>query len=611
MIKVLYIDYKNSYSKSFLDNLIDNSYGVKYTSNLKEAYELCSYFEPDLVISEMNFDDGSGISFIKKIKEKNKKIKSILLLDEADQKIFLEAIDVKIDKILFKNSSFKEIINEINTLDIEVDTNQFKKDMSLYDLGEDYFYEQSSYRIIHKNEVIQLTSQESLLLEKLLKARGNIVEFEALQNYIGKNEPTTIETLRTVVKKIRRKTYDNIIENQSGIGYKLFYKSDININGKLNINKNIKLDTKVLILKGDKRKNDSLKYDLEKLGLVCENAYTIEDAKSLLYSDKYNYLVSDLNLPDGEIVDLIRDIEDIKSVKTIVLSPMSDIHYKEYLYFRGIVDYLIDTNDINYLSFNIYKTILKIETNTTYNEILIIEKSKKICEQLKDILLPRNYKISALSNLDNAIEIVKSVNISLIIIDLEFDDCYDFLTDVKTNINESLPFIVLSDTHRAYETVRDSYKYGASECLRKPVFAEEFILKVDQLAEGAKLISELKEQKEFMQKYKDIVDNTTIVSKTDHNGIITYVNEMFCRVSGYSKDELVGKAHSLIRHPDTSSDIFKEMWKTIKEDRNIWQGVLTNKAKNGKKYTVDSSIMPILDQNNKVIEFIALRKEIK
>ena len=169
---------------------------------------------------------------------------------------------------------------------------------------------------------------------------------------------------------------------------------------------------------------------------------------------------------------------------------------------------------------------------------------------------------------------------------------------------------MLSDTHRTYETVRESYKNGASECLRKPLFAEEFILKVDQFVDHSKLINEMISQKDIMDDYKTIVDQSTIVSKTDTKGIITYANDMFCKISGYSKEELIGQPHNIVRHPDVPKSVFRQMWKTIKKDEKIWTGVVKNKRKNGEEYVVQASILPLKNTEGEVVEYIALRNDI-
>ena len=77
-----------------------------------------------------------------------------------------------------------------------------------------------------------------------------------------------------------------------------------------------------------------------------------------------------------------------------------------------------------------------------------------------------------------------------------------------------------------------------------------------------------------------------------------------------SKDELIGKPHSIVRHPDVKDGVFKKIWYTIFQEKEIWHGVLKNRRKDGTTYVVSTYIMPILDYNNDVIEYIALRNDI-
>jgi len=113
----------------------------------------------------------------------------------------------------------------------------------------------------------------------------------------------------------------------------------------------------------------------------------------------------------------------------------------------------------------------------------------------------------------------------------------------------------------------------------------------------------------FLNAYKMAIDETSIVSKTDLKGIITYVNRQFCEISGYSQDELIGSAHNIVRHPDMRKKTFAYMWKTI-QDNKIWRGVVKNRKKNGDYYIVDATIMPIINNSGKIIEYIAVRHDI-
>jgi len=111
------------------------------------------------------------------------------------------------------------------------------------------------------------------------------------------------------------------------------------------------------------------------------------------------------------------------------------------------------------------------------------------------------------------------------------------------------------------------------------------------------------------EQYKYAIDNYMIVSKTDIEGTITFVNNAFCEISGYSKSELLGSKHSKIRHPDMKNVFFKNLWETITNGKT-WTGTVKNKNKNGKTYYVKSIIIPIFDKNLKIKEFISIREDI-
>lgn len=114
---------------------------------------------------------------------------------------------------------------------------------------------------------------------------------------------------------------------------------------------------------------------------------------------------------------------------------------------------------------------------------------------------------------------------------------------------------------------------------------------------------------QISNEYKEIVDISSIVSKTDANGIITFVNDKFCEVSGYSAQELIGKSHNIIRHPDMPNETFKNMWETIQK-KQPWMGKVKNKKKNGETYYVESVINNITDSDENIIEYICVRTDV-
>lgn len=121
--------------------------------------------------------------------------------------------------------------------------------------------------------------------------------------------------------------------------------------------------------------------------------------------------------------------------------------------------------------------------------------------------------------------------------------------------------------------------------------------------------AELENTTNLLKQYKTAMDATNIVSKTDLKGRIIFVNDKFCEVSQFSQDELIGKPHNIVRSVDTPKSAFKNMWSDIQE-KKIWKGMIKNIKKDGTHYYVDTTIIPILDNKNKIKEYIAIRKDI-
>ena len=113
----------------------------------------------------------------------------------------------------------------------------------------------------------------------------------------------------------------------------------------------------------------------------------------------------------------------------------------------------------------------------------------------------------------------------------------------------------------------------------------------------------------LLSQYKHAIDASTILSKTDKKGVITYANDAFYKIAKYSKEECIGKTHKIVRDPDMDSSVFKDMWQTIKAKKE-WRGIIKNRAKDGSMYIVDSLILPLLDANNEIIEYIGIRHDV-
>lgn len=131
---------------------------------------------------------------------------------------------------------------------------------------------------------------------------------------------------------------------------------------------------------------------------------------------------------------------------------------------------------------------------------------------------------------------------------------------------------------------------------------ESFLVNVRDITESSKL-------EKILQDYVALIDDNIITSSTDLYGNITETSVAFCRISGYTRAELLHKNHRIVRDPDMPEQIYKELWETITQDR-VWHGELKNRTKEGGYYWVDATIYPVFNDEGLKIGYTAIRHDI-
>lgn len=200
--------------------------------------------------------------------------------------------------------------------------------------------------------------------------------------------------------------------------------------------------------------------------------------------------------------------------------------------------------------------------------------------------------------------------IDLIITDINMPnlDGLDMIEAIRKT-NKDIEILLLS-AYSDIEYFRRSIQLGVDGYLLKPIDMTQFLELMNKIVEKIEIRQKLKENLNFLEQYQSVANQKSMISKTDLHGIITYANDMFCSVSQYTREELIGKNQNIVRHSDNPSSLFKELWDTIKVQKKAWKGVLRNRAKDGSSYYVDMLIQPILDLDGNILEYIAMRHDI-
>ena len=208
------------------------------------------------------------------------------------------------------------------------------------------------------------------------------------------------------------------------------------------------------------------------------------------------------------------------------------------------------------------------------------------------------------------LELFNKSKVDLILTDINMPKLngLDMISKIR-EIDNSVPIFVLS-AYNESGYFMESIKLGVEGYLFKPIDMNQFLSMLDKVTQKLRLKYELQKNLNLLKQYQEITDKSFIISKADLSGKITYINDAFCKISGYSQEELIGNNHNMVRHPDMPSSAFKDMWETIRDKKEIWEGIVRNLKQDGSSYYIKATVKPILDINGEILEYISLRDDI-
>jgi len=232
-------------------------------------------------------------------------------------------------------------------------------------------------------------------------------------------------------------------------------------------------------------------------------------------------------------------------------------------------------------------------------------------------ILKDEYNIKTAKSATQAMEIIFHGGIDLILLDVVMPDidgysmCTLLKNDEKTH-DIPIIFVTGSDSE---ENEERGFWVGAVDYIKRPFKPTTVKSRVKthinlrkRQIELETISKTIQEQNEKLKQYTKLIDKNIITSSTDLKGNITYVSDAFCFISGYTKEELLGNSHRIVKHPDMPKEIYEELWNTITQDKT-WSGEIKNLKKDGGYYWVKASISPIFE-NDKKVGYTAIRQDI-
>ncbi len=185
----------------------------------------------------------------------------------------------------------------------------------------------------------------------------------------------------------------------------------------------------------------------------------------------------------------------------------------------------------------------------------------------------------------------------------EHKHSYDNLLDLSYQLNNKYMDILESNLHKREETFQERVLF--STLILSFIL---FFISAVTFYWYRGVLSNIKKDLEI-KNINEILDKHVIFSKTDAEGRITYISTALESLSGYTRDELIGRTHAIFRHKDTKDSLFNDMWKTI-TSKKTWTGVLKNKKRDGNYYWAKVSIRPELDEHGEITGYSAYREDI-
>lgn len=212
-LKILFVEDEVNISKLLKDAISDYFFSFNIANNGKEGLEKYKKIGPDIIITDIMMPELDGLEMTKEIRKNNENIPIIVLSAFSDKEKLLKAIDIGITKYFIKPFDPDELLEYITVLSKKLNKNR------IICLNKDFTFDNNTNNLFEDDVLVNITKREKSFINLLIKNRNNITSTEELKKVLWENEEVSDERVRTFIKRLRKKTSKELIQNIAGQGY--------------------------------------------------------------------------------------------------------------------------------------------------------------------------------------------------------------------------------------------------------------------------------------------------------------------------------------------------------------------------------------------------------
>ena len=345
-----------------------------------------------------------------------------------------------------------------------------------------------------------------------------------------------------------------------------------------------------------------------------ETALSVESPLAIVLDMVFNI---DLIYEKGESagLQLIRRVKDLveESSKIFFISDRDNTEFRlesaragadRYFYKPLVIKKFIQS----------LNSLLQLQ-NPNPCRILLIDDEQSLLSMYSLVLRKVGLEVATTTNPLDVLTLLTEFKPDIVVLDFHMPDCpgSDLAKFIRQDDNWALTPIIFLSGDSSLNNQLQAIQYGGDDFLEKSMPIQKIITVLHAWAVRARKNVQLHNDLKYAlreNKFQLVtMDQHSIVSSTDTTGRILSANEKFCEISGYSKDELLGQNHRLLKSGLHPKQFYEDMWKTISSGE-IWHGTICNRSKSGREYWVDSTIVPFLDERGKPYKYVSARTDI-